>query len=896
MNNSPMKGSITMPHSRPMAAFTRAAVVLAATLACLVFADTSRAEFGVSNLEVSFHDPLGTPMTQAGGHPDLTVQYSVNTHTNPNNGETVDDGQTRHVVVDLPLGFYGNPQALPACPRGLLLKEGNEGKCPKATQVGTIGLEVEPSGTYFVPLYNVAPGPGESAVFGASFFGVPINIVSTVAPDGHIRTALRNVNQGVRYLGITMKLWGVPADPVHDAERGVPSGADVLPLLTLPSRCGTPLTTRLRASSWQNPDQWVEASDVEVPLTGCELQELAPRLSLQPGEPRTHTPSAYDVVLDVPQDLEPVSLGTPPLRKVTVKLPQGVNLSPAAASGLGACPDGALGIGTEAAPACPEASKVGSVSVTTPLLPDPMEGSVYLGTPTKDALIRLFLVIRGPGVLLKVPGTARPDSQTGQITAVFDELPELPFSRLHLRFKGGPRAALTTPKDCGSHTTEASFTSWGGRVVTDSSTFDSGAGEECGAARFKPELRAGSLNPLAGATSPFVLRLQRGEGDGELKGLTVQLPPGLSAYLKGVPYCPDVVLGSLSSEWGTAAAELAGPSCPAASRVGSVTVGAGQGSNPFYLETGKAYLAGPYKGAPLSLAIVTPALAGPFDLGNVVVRTALLVNPQTAAITAISDPLPTILQGIPLSLRDIQVNLDRPAFSLNPTNCSPMAIAGQVEGTAGESASVSDRYQVAGCGELGFKPKLSLRLEGKTSRSSHPALTATLKARKGDANIGKAVVTLPKTQFLEQGHIRTICTRVQYAAENCPKASIYGYAKAWTPLLDKPLRGPVYLRSSSNTLPDLVADLGGQIEIDLAGRIDSVDSRMRTTFWAVPDAPVTKFVLRMQGGKKGLLVNNTELCEAKPRAKAEFTGQNGKRSVSSPLVKVGCGKGAGRRK
>jgi len=279
----------------------------------------------------------------------------------------------------------------------------------------------------------------------------------------------------------------------------------------------------------------------------------------------------------------------------------------------------------------------------------------------------------------------------------------------------------------------------------------------------------------------------------------------------------------------------------------------------------------------------------------VAVRSGIYVDPVSTAVSVKSDPLPQILQGIPIAYRDIRVEVDRPGFTLNPTSCDPKSVTSTITSIAGATASPADRFQVAGCERLGFKPKLSFRYKGRTNRGAHPAVTATLKARKGDANIGKAVVTLPRTQFLEQGHIRTICTRVQYAADDCPKGSVYGYAKAWTPLLDQPLQGPVYLRSSNNTLPDLVADLDGQIEIELAGRIDSVDERMRVSFGAVPDAPVSKFVLRMQGGRKGLLVNNTELCRAKPRARAVFTGQNGKRSVANPLVRIGCGRGpAGR--
>jgi hypothetical protein len=403
-----------------------------------------------------------------------------------------------------------------------------------------------------------------------------------------------------------------------------------------------------------------------------------------------------------------------------------------------------------------------------------------------------------------------------------------------------------------------------------------GRGGPCLPPRFQPELHAGVKDAAAGKHSPFSFQLVRPDGDQLLSTVKAVLPPGLLASVKNLSVC-------------STAAAAAG-TCDDGSLVGHLTVGVGPGAHPFYVKGGRAYLTQGYKGAPFGLSLVVPAIAGPFDLGDVVVRAALHINPITTQVSVDPDPFPTILQGIPLQLRDIRLNMDRPGFMINPTDCTPTTITATAVSVSGTQAPLSNPFQAFGCGELGFKPKLALKLFGATHRSAHPALRAVLKTRDGDANIGRAVVTLPKTEFLENAHIRTVCTRVQYAADNCPKGSIYGYAKAWSPLLDKPLEGPVYLRSSDNPLPDLVASLDGQIHIDLDGRIDSVHSRMRATFDSVPDAPVTKFVLNMQGGKKGLLVNNTELCQAKPRASARFTGYNGKRSSSKPLVKADCGK------
>jgi hypothetical protein len=398
--------------------------------------------------------------------------------------------------------------------------------------------------------------------------------------------------------------------------------------------------------------------------------------------------------------------------------------------------------------------------------------------------------------------------------------------------------------------------------------------------------------PLAGAFTPFVLHLKREDGSQRFAAVDTELPPGLAAKLAGVPYCPNAALAAAAGKNG--ADEIASPSCPSASQVGSVDVGAGAGSQPLHV-SGKAYLAGPYKGAPLSLAIVTPAVAGPYDLGTVVVRTALNVNPETAQVTAKSDPIPAILQGIPLDIRSVALRMDRPDFTLNPTSCEPMSVAGTALSTLGQAAPLSNRFQVGGCGDLGFKPKLSLHLFGRTRRGGDPKLKAVLTMPGSkQTNIARTTVALPHSEFLDQNHIKTVCTRVQYAAKACPEGSIYGFARAFSPLLDQPLQGPVYLRSSSHQLPDLVASLDGQIHIDLDGRIDSVNGGIRTTFEAVPDAPVSKFILTMQGGKKGLLQNSTNICVGQHLVTAKFAAHNGMLKTNHPALKPSCGKRARR--
>ncbi len=512
-------------------------------------------------------------------------------------------------------------------------------------------------------------------------------------------------------------------------------------------------------------------------------------------------------------------------------------------------------------------------------------------------MLALYLVANDPisGVNVVLPGRIDTDPATGQITTTFDDNPQLPFEALHLELKSGPRAPITAPSTCATYTTHSTFTGWSGKVVQGESSFS--INQNCGGG-FNPKLSAGTQNPLAGTTSPFSLRLTREDGTEELGRPQPHPSPRPLRLPEGHPLLPRRRPGRGLRRPRYRAWPGSSPSCPAASQVGTVTVGAGAGVNPFYTSSGRAYLAGPYKGAPLSLAVVAPAVAGPFDLGSVVVRNALRIDPASAQITAVSDPLPQILHGIPLDLRDVRVKLDRPDFTLNPTSCEPMQIGSSIASTTGAIANPSSHFQVAGCDRLGFKPKLSLKLSGATHRAAHPALRAVLTMpRKGtSANISGASVLLPTTELLENAHIRTICTRVQYTAEGgggagCPKGSVYGYARAWTPLLDQPLEGPVYLRANGGEreLPDLVASLGGQIHIDLVGYVDGVHGRIRNRFLTAPDAPVSKFELRMEGGKKGLLANETDICKAKPRALVSFGAHNGKTLRLAAPVKGDCG-------
>jgi hypothetical protein len=545
---------------------------------------------------------------------------------------------------------------------------------------------------------------------------------------------------------------------------------------------------------------------------------------------------------------------------------------------------------------------LGTAEIKTPILENPLVGEVFLAAQEENpfgSLIAVYLVVNDPltGVIIKLPGEVQTDPVTGRLTTIFDNSPQLPFEDLTLRFRGGgPRSEFATSEVCGNYPTEGTWTPWSApesgppAQTTDSFNISQGCSSSAGARPFSPSFEAGTTATKAGAYAPLVIKVNRKDGEQELSRLDFTLPKGLIGKLAGIPYCSDAAIKSAEAKTGRA--EQAAPSCPTASQIGSVQTAAGVGTEPLHV-SGNLYLAGPYKGAPVSSVVVTPALAGPFDLGTVVIRAPLYVDPESTQLTAKSDPIPTILKGIPLKLRAVAINVDRPGFILNPTSCEPKSASASLTGSSGGAANPSNRFQVGACADLGFAPKLELSLKGGTKRNKNPALTAVLTQPAAQANIAKVAVTLPHSEFLDQSHIRTVCTRVQFAAQACPAAAIYGEAEAITPLLDQPLKGPVYLRSSTNKLPDLVVALKGPasqpIEVNLAGRIDSVKGGIRNSFELVPDAPVTRFVLKMQGGKKGLLVNSTDICARVNKASVKMEGQNAKLANSSPAVKGQCG-------
>jgi hypothetical protein len=908
----------------------RISYTLALAAALLAFtAPHASAAFGVASFDGEVTaDAAGDPATQAGSHPFLAsteINFNTGTEEGPEPGLFLPEGSFKDVKTLLPAGLVPNPLATPRCSVADFYTGGDIfsgiGQCDDDTAVGWAKISDAAPGGFsqlFTPVYNLVAPPGKPALFGFHILTASIFLSGSVRTGGDygVTIDIANTSQGLPVTGTTLNFWGVPADPAHDPERGKcmslfgPSGAEcpfeseAKPFLTVPTACTGPVATTLFVNSWQDPASFDEASFLShdgggtpVGTENCEALEFEPSLDVSASPGQAGSPSSLDVHVHLPQNEDPGENATAHLKKAVVELPEGVTVNAAAANGLAGCSEEEVGINGGAAASCPDAAKIGAAEIVTPLLEAPLEGSIYLakqGANPFGSLLAVYLVAEADGIVVKLPGKVETDPVSGRVTATFDDDPQLPFSDITARFFGGPGGALTAPSACGTYPVSATLTPWSGTppvTRTDSFTVDSGPeGGPCPNGALAPRFSAGTADPVAGRYSPLTIDLGRGDGSGLLTGLDLKLPAGLLAKLAGIPYCSEEALAAIPAAPGAGAAQVGSPACPAASQFGTVAVGAGAGTDPVSVETGKAYLAGPYKGAPLSLAVVVPALAGPFDLGNVVVRVALAVDPSTAQVEAISDPLPTILAGIPLDLRDLRVSLDRPGFTLNPTSCDPTAFSGAVAGIGGTGAAVSDRFQVGSCEGLGFAPKLKVAVSGGTRRGAFQALTAVLTPKAGQANLRRISVGLPHSEFLAQEHLGTVCTKPQFAADSCPASSVYGYAKAYSPLLAEPLRGPVYLRPNGHALPDLFVDLRGQIRLGLWGRIDSAGGGIRTRFDLVPDAPISKFVLKMKGGEKSLLVNSRDLCGGVNRATVQIDGQNGKTADQRPVIGNRCRK------
>jgi hypothetical protein len=856
--------------------------------------------------------------TQAAGHPPFGITaFLMNQVTGP---PPLPDGFLKQTRVELPEGLGVNPQATEQCTVQKLSEPVAPGppvvtKCTTEAPGSLVGVDYlttfapppAPPGTEVtVPafVYNIetpddpaSPFYGAPSLAGFNATGKPTFLVGDLDPkDQHISFTIHDIESPLE--------GGAPII----GSRLVFQGQKGTGYLTLPTACLGPQKTVLKVLSHPYPaPPGPELEDAETfttpySATGCDKVPFEPTVTASAsGKTDSAEPATVDVF--IPFNPDPTGLINSHLKVAKVILPQGAGLNPSVANGLEPCTDAQFAKDTNNPITCPASSKIGSIEVESPSLPGILGGEVYVGAPlnsnpTSGEQFRIFLHVTSArfGVNVRLVGKIFPNLQTGQLTALVEENPQAPFEHFKVHIDGGPRGALTTPDTCGPHTTTAQLTPWSNNPpVKDTAPSSFNLTEAAGGGPcpktlaerpFSPTYAAKPNGTKAGAFSPFKLHITRPDGAQEIRQVNVNLPPGMVAKLKGVEYCPEASIAAAGTRAGKD--ELASPSCPASSLVGTTGIDAGSGPAPFHTD-GNVYLAGPYQGAPISMVFVTPAVAGPYDLGTVVVRAALNIDPETAEVHAVSDPIPYIFGGVKLDIRSIDVSINRQNFTLNPTTCrQAFPISSGIFGGGGDPANPaqwfeskpSNAFRASECKALKFQPAFYARIFGgknQMRRTAHPKFRATLDARKGDANVRRAAFILPQATILDQGHIKTICTRVQLAANDCPKASIYGNAKATSPLLAGRLKGPVYLTSSNNELPDLLVDLKGQVNIRLRGVISSEHGRLKTVFRKTPDVAVDKFVLTMKGGDKGLLVNSRNLCSRQTTGFLNLGAQNSRR-------------------
>jgi hypothetical protein len=947
---------------------TLACVALCGTLALLCAgpaASSAQADFGfrpgAEGFSVAAINEDGSPDVLAGSHPwELTTSVNFKLKEGAlEPGGPFTDGDPKDLHVSLPPGLIENPAAVAQCtlvqfntPRVSPFEASRSGEsCPDKSQIGIVTLHTSEGGgeTRSFGVYDLAPPPGSPSQIGFAPFGVPITLTPHIRQsEGEygVTLDLRDLSQRFDLRGLTMTLWGVPWNLTHNTERGNclnekdaedpwgkcsigrPAINTPKAYLSLPPSCTGLLRTTVTADSWQQPGAylpdgepdlsdpaWAGATSTSTQAQqGCDKLSFAPEAHGQLTSGRAASPTGFDLVFDNRDEglTDPKLTAPTQPKKAVVTLPEGMTLNPSLAAGLGTCtPAGyaAETVFSEPGAGCPNAAKIGDFTVNSPLFEEPVAGSLFLAKPFDNpfnSLLALYIVAKAPGrgIMVKVAGKVEANPSSGQLTASFDNLPQLPYAHFRVHFREGQRSPLLTPPSCGTYSTAIALHPWldPESAIQETSPFTIAAGIEGGPCPngttppFAPGAQAGTLNSNAGSYTPFYLHLTRKDTEQEITSYSAKLPPGLLGKIAGIPFCPEADIAAAKRETGVG--EEQHPSCPAASSIGHTVSGYGVGPVLAYAPGG-LYLAGPYHGAPLSIVAIDSATVGPFDLGTIIVRSAIRVDPRSSQVSvdsAGSDPIPHIVDGIPLHLRDIRVYISRPNFTVNPTSCNPFTLTSTLTGSSapftnpeGISATTPVPFQVSNCSSLDFKPQISLRLKGGTKRGDYPSLRATVTPHPGDADIGAAAVTLPPSEFLAQNHIQTICTRPQLEAEACPAGSIYGHATAITPLLEEPMTGNVYLRSSTNLLPDLVTVLHGRgVRILIEGRIDSHKGGLRGTFEGLPDAPVTKFTMVLNGGKRGLLVNEKNLCAAPQVANARFIGQDNTGEALKPQLQARC--------
>jgi hypothetical protein len=835
------------------------------------------------------------------------------------------NADVKDLEVALPPGLVGDPTAIPRCTQ-TVFQEYGDANCPPDTQVGVLHAGFYGGGTriQYAPIYNVEPPPGQPAELGftvGGLFHIPMFFHVRSDGDFALVAQLTNVSEGDPVQFGILTIWGVPASPIHDSEREGNGSSCTLegcsievdeerPFLTLPGRCSEgELQMSATGDSWQKPlGNLPLLSVARLPaLTGCEALSFTPSITVQPDSLQAGAPTSYNVGLKVPQNKEPYELGTPDVRDVQLMLPQGTMLSPAAAHGLAACTEQQFELHHSVPAHCPRQAKVGELSIVTPLLEAPLHGSVFLGAPEcapctpADAqagrMVPLLLEAEGSGVIIKLAGHTSVNQATGEITTTFTDNPQLPFSDLEISLKGGDNAPLVNPTACGNAIAVAKLTPWSAITATEA-TAPPIAISGCGTPSFSPSLRAGTTSAQAGAFSTFSVSLTRPDGQQDLRSVTVAAPQGLLGMLSKVELCGEAQAGA-----GT---------CPQASEIGIASTTVGRGISPLTVGGGKVYLTGPYEGRPFGLSIVIPAEAGPFQLagdtgnGTEVVRASIAVDPYTGAVTVASRSLPTELNGIPLDIRSVDVDVNRVGFMFNPTNCSPLSVGAAFTSTDGTTTHASFPFQAVDCARLPFRPKFAVTTQAKSSKKGGASLRVKVTSGSGQANIGEVKVDLPRQLPSRLTTLQKACVAAVFDVNpaNCPAASVVGTGRAVTPVLSRPLRGPAYLVSHGGAaFPDLEIVLQGEgITLILDGKTSIKKGITSSAFRSVPDAPISTFDLVLPEGPHSVLAANLparthgSMCGQKLTMPTVMTGQNGASVHKATVVSItGCRKPSRRR-
>ena len=917
---------------------------------------------GVEGYEISPEEQDGSSDPRAGSHPyQLTTTLDLN-KTLAREGpaqpelEPTAPALARELSFELPPGLLGDPQAVAQCTdtEFASVGENNANSCPADSAIGvalvTLNLPSPPLGVFTeaVPVFNLVPAPGEPARFGLEDTKVPIILDTQVRTSGDygVTVAVHNTTQLGGLLDTQVVLWGEPENPSHNSSRGwaclhakeingeqceTPTGPAPPAFLTLPTSCTGSLASAMSVQAWngettqQTYTFQTGLGEALTSLQACGSLPFAPSIAVQPVEEHegatpdaiqssASTPTGLNVAVSLP--LESEGLAESAVRSTTVTLPAGMQLNPSAANGLQACTEAQAGYeGAEPGPdplapgapepprftpapvTCPQASKVGLARVKSPDLAHELEGGVYIAEQNNNpfgSLFALYLVVEDPasGIRVKLAGEVQLNEETGQATTTFTNTPQVPFESLKLHFFEGPRASLSTPPRCGTYSTLASFAPWSSPTpVSRAATFGITSGPDGAGCSdpepFAPVLQAGSTSTQAGAFTRFTLTIAHRDGDQALRTLTVQLPPGIAAILASVTPCPEP----------RAAEERCGPE----SEIGHSLAESGLGSEPVGLP-GTAYLTGPYEGAPFGIEVVTPAVAGPFNLGDVTVRSRINVDPHTAQVTITSDPIPTIIKGVPAQIKALNVTVDRPNFEFNPTDCDAMSISGALTGARGATANVSSPFQASNCQALPFKPKLTASTKGQASKANGANFDVKVESKGlGQANIAKVRLQLPKTLPARLTTLQKACTEGAFNTNpaSCPEGSVIGQATIHTPVLSNPLSGPAYLVSHGGAaFPDVEFVLQGEgITLVLDGKTQIKNQITYSKFESAPDAPFTVFETVLPAGPHSALTANLpekakfNLCSTNLAMPTEIVGQNG--AVLKQTTKIalqGCKK------